>query len=800
MTPRINVIEGDFVNETGVLKARQRQFSRTSWQKLSKIRRFWRQPGWLLLLLSCFASAAEPSDAAAIEISAKWFESATAQVIYLCAALVGLLMMLYEVRRRRIELAEQGRELLARENRLHMAVWGSGDQFWDWDLRRGMLIRTSSDGSGSASRVMEIPIDLWQSQVHPDDIDQLRQNMIEHVEGRSDIYESEHRLREGEGWRWVLARGRVVEHDRTGAATRISGTSRDITQSRLADQDRRIATQVLRDMDEAVTVFDLDFRFVSANPAFSRMTGWGVTDVVGESTHLLDCPQHGAEEFDEIRRILVTEGSWSGELWQRRSDSSEFASWTQLNEVRDPNGVRTHYVAVVTDVTERRRNEQKLLYLANYDLLTGLPNRTLFTEKLSAILSRQPLEPGAVLYLDLDHFKHVNDSFGHAAGDRLLKAAGDRLRRIIDQDDTVSRLGGDEFAITLERIGSEENAAAIARRVQRAFALPINLGDAGSVTVTPSIGVSLFPRHGIDGDVLLRFADAAMYQAKSSGRNTFLIYTEEMETKSRRRAVVVAALGNAIDNKELHLEFQPRMSLTSGRISGVEALLRWTNPELGIISPGEFIPYAEETGLILSIGDWVMRETCSQVARWRSQGVRGLSASINVSMLQLQRGNVAGRLAGLLDEFAIPADQIEIELTESMVMANAEQSIGILQKLRDVGVTISIDDFGTGYSSLAYLKRLPIDTLKIDQTFVGDICIDPDDRAITATIIAMGRSLGLNVVAEGVETSAQIDFLREHHCDEIQGYWLSRALRADDCFALLQEHLQRRSPMLGTAP
>lgn len=731
---------------------------------------------------------------------ATWLESGTAQVIYLCVVLAGLLAMWHEIRRRRADLTQHSCEVMARENRLHMAVWGSGDQFWDWDLRRGVLIRTSSDGMGNVSRVTEVPINVWQSQVHPDDIDQLRQRMIEHVENRSDIYESEHRLRDGDGWRWVLARGRIVERDRTDAATRISGTSRDVTQNRVAEQDRRIAEQVLRDMHEAVMVFDLEFHFVSVNPAFSRMTGWNSSEVVGQSTHLLDCPQHDEKDYNEIRQTLVQGGCWSGEMWQRRSDNSEFASWTQLNEVRDPQGIRTHYVGVVTDITDRRRDEQKLLYLANYDVLTGLPNRTLFAERLSTVLNQQPLQPGAVLFLDLDHFKHVNDSFGHAAGDRLLKAAGDRLRRIVDKDDTVSRLGGDEFAITLECIGEEENAVAIAHRVQRAFALPINIGDAGSVTVTPSIGISLFPRHGVDVDTLLRYADTAMYRAKNSGRNTFLVYTEAMETEARRRANVVAALMTAVDNNEFHLEFQPRMSLTSGRISGVEALLRWNNPELGAISPGEFIRYAEETGLILSIGDWVLRETCSQVARWRTQGIRGLCASINVSMLQLQRSNVAGRLASLLDEFAIPADQIELELTESMVMADAERSIVILQKLRDVGVTISIDDFGTGYSSLAYLKRLPIDTLKIDQTFVGDISIDPDDRAITATIIAMGRSLGLNVVAEGVETAAQVEFLREHQCDEIQGYWLSKPLRADDCFALIQEHRQRRSPMLGVTP
>ncbi|MFZ2236269.1 MAG: EAL domain-containing protein, partial [Dokdonella sp.] len=733
-----------------------------------------------------------------IVVPVPWWMSGEAKLAYLVGGLLVLLLALNTVQRRRGELLRRNAELMERENRLHMAVWGSGDQFWDWDLRRGMLVRTKSEPTSGSSVVVEIPIDVWQAEVHPDDIDALRQRMIDHVEHRTDIYESEHRLRDGDDWRWVLARGRVVERDRTGAATRISGTSRDITLTRLAEQDRRIAIQVLQDMEEAVSVFDLDFHFVSVNPAFSRVTCWPDNEVIGKSTGILDSPQQSSHDYARVRRMLVNDGSWNGELWQRRSDGSDFASWTQLNEVRDARGLRTHYVGVFTDITERKRSEQELRYLANYDTLTGLPNRTLLAQRLSAVLAEQPVKPGAVLYLDLDHFKHVNDSYGHAAGDRLLRAAGDRLRQIIDIDDTVARLGGDEFAIILHTISSEDQAAAVARRVIKAFALPIEIGDGETVTVTTSIGISLFPEHGDKVAELLKFADTAMYQAKSSGRNTFMVYTEDMNTQARHRASVIAALRKAIARNEFRLVFQPRLSLSSNRMSGVEALLRWNSADLGEIGPAQFIPYAEETGLILPIGDWVLRETCAQMARWRSAGLRGLTASINVSMLQLQRGNVAGQLAALLDEFAIPADQIEVELTESVVMANAELSIGILQKLRDVGVTVSIDDFGTGYSSLSYLKRLPIDTLKIDKAFVGDITTDMDDRAITATIIAMARSLGLNVVAEGVETAAQVEFLREHGCDEIQGYWLSRPLPPDECLAFLQERMQRRSPMLGT--
>ena len=734
-----------------------------------------------------------------IVVPVPWWASGEAKLAYILGSLLLTLLILHTVQRRRSELLHRNAELMERENRLHMAVWGSGDQFWDWDLRRGMLSRTKSVVTSGSSVVTEIPIDVWQTQVHPDDIDGLRQRMIDHVEDRADIYESEHRLRDGDGWRWVLARGRIVERDRTGAASRISGTSRDITLTRIAEQDRRIAIQVLQNMEEAVSVFDLDFKFVSVNSAFSRATGWKASDIIARSTNTLDSTRQDPMDYALVRRVLEREGSWSGELWQRRSDGSEFSSWTQLNEVCDADGHRTHYVGVFTDITERKRSEQELRYMANYDTLTGLPNRSMLAQRLSNILGADAVTPGGILYLDLDHFKHVNDSYGHSAGDRLLRAAGERLRQIIDVEDTVARLGGDEFAIILHSASGKDEAGVMAQRVINAFALPIDIGDGDSLTITPSIGISLFPEHGENVAELLKFADTAMYQAKSSGRNTFMVYTEDMNTQARYRAGVISALRKAIANNEFRLVFQPRLSLASNRMCGVEALLRWNSADLGEIGPAEFIPYAEETGLILPIGDWVLRETCAQMARWRSEGLRGMSASINVSMMQLQRGNVAGQLAALLDEFAIPPDQIEVELTESVVMANPELSIGILQELRDVGVTVSIDDFGTGYSSLSYLKRLPIDTLKIDKAFVGDITTDIDDRAITATIIAMARAMGLNVVAEGVETAAQVEFLREHGCDEIQGYWLSRPLSPDDCMAFLQERVQRSNPMLGTS-
>ncbi len=394
--------------------------------------------------------------------------------------------------------------------------------------------------------------------------------------------------------------------------------------------------------------------------------------------------------------------------------------------------------------------------------------------------------PGATQrFLDLDRFKHVNDSMGHAAGDRMLKAAGSRLRDSVRDGDTVARIGGDEFTVVLEDLVDAAEAERVAMKLISAFERPLELDDGQDVTISPSIGVSLYPDHGQTPTDLIKYADTAMYQAKERGRKTYMVYTESMDAAARLRATMVGALRRALDRQEFSLVFQPKLSLLDGRITGVEALLRWHSDELGQVSPATFIPIAEETGMIIEIGDWVLVQACAQLAAWHRAGLRDISMSVNVSVPQLLRGQLIQRLCDILAASDLAPSQLELELTESMVMANAEQSITTLRQLKAVGVTLAIDDFGTGYSSLAYLKRLPIDTLKIDKEFVGDITTDPDDEAITATIINMAHSLGLNVIAEGVEIAEQVEYLREQGCDEIQGHWLARPLSAADCFAFL---------------
>jgi len=722
-------------------------------------------------------------------VDAPWWAGDTAKLIYAltAAGLIGLALLLRASRNAAIR--HHHRELQEREDRLRMVLWGSGDEFWDWNIPRNVLVRFGSRQLMTGNRQDEIPIDEWQQQaVHPDDLQGVRERVRAHLEGETEIYESEHRLRRRNGeWIWVMARGKVVERDAAGRPLRLCGTARDITGSRAADRERRIALEVIRSMSEAVVVTDLESRFVSVNPAFTQMTGWREEEVVDRPTSILDCSQHTAEFFEELRATQARTGHWNGELWQRRKDGSEFLCLLQLSEVCDADGVRTHYVGVLTDITDRKRSEQELRYLANYDMLTGLPNRSLLSERLAhaIVRSRRSGRKVAVLFLDLDRFKHVNDSMGHAAGDRLLKAAGARLRRIVRESDTVARHGGDEFTVVLDIVDFHE-AERVAQKIISAFSQPLELGNGQDVIISPSIGISLYPDHGQFSVDLLKYADTAMYQSKERGRNTYMFYTEAMDASTRMRATLVGALRKAIDRGELHLLYQPKLSLLDDRITGVEALLRWNSEELGLISPSEFIPIAEETGMIVEVGEWVLREACAQLTRWRDAGVEDIGMSVNVSVLQLLRGELPQRLCDILAEFDVAPNRFELELTESMVMANAEQSITTLRQLKTVGVTLAIDDFGTGYSSLAYLKRLPIDTLKIDKAFVGDITTDPDDEAITATIINMAHSLGLNVVAEGVESAEQIEYLREQGCDEVQGHWLSWPLTQDACLEFLR--------------
>jgi len=746
---------------------------------------------WLIPLLSCWL----PAWASAT--SHVWTQPA-ALAAYVVLIGLGMLWLVRYWERRQHRQQDYFGQIREREERLKVALWASEEIFWDYDLKARWMHRISVEEESAVDHGIGLVSETDSAQqIHPDDLPLVLERMRAHRRGDAPFFLSEHRTRSGQGeWMWVRARGRVVERDHNGRALRIAGTARDITAYRSDARDRRIASEVLRSMAEAVCVCDRAFNFISINTAFQGMTGYDEGEVLGRPTSLLNGPRHDATFHSALRQALADDGHWAGEMWQQRKDGTEFLSHVECNAIRDAAGEDEHYVAVLSDITDRKRAEQELRFLANYDTLTNLPNRTLLSERLSQaiVTARREDTKVAVLFLDLDRFKDINDSLGHAAGDRILRASAARLREVAPATSTVARLSGDEFTIVLEHLHNADEGDALARDIIRAFDAPLTVENRRDILISPTIGISLYPDHGQVPTDLLKHADTAMYQAKAAGRHTFLRYTDQMEWELRQRATLSGELRKVLENGELRLVYQPRLSLATGNITGVEALLRWRHPQLGEIAPERFIPLAEESGMILAIGEWVLREACSTLERWRRHGLQAMTMSVNVSALQLLRGDLAEMVARLVEEMKIPAGRLELELTESVVMANAEQTAATMHTLRGLGVSLAIDDFGTGYSSLAYLKRLPITTLKIDKAFIDDIPGNADDWAITSAIIAMARSLGLTVVAEGVEQQAQADFLRSQHCDEVQGYWLSHPLDPYRCLAFMRNWDAGRLP------
>ncbi len=687
-------------------------------------------------------------------------------------------------------------ELRQREERLMLALWASSEQYWDYDLQTGHMRRIWADSRSNRPDIQVMSTTDINHTIHADDLPQVQAKLRDHLRGEAELFISEHRILDPRGeWLWVRARGRAVENGADGRIRRIAGTARDITLVRQAERESRIAIAVLRSMNESVAVLDRDFNFISINPAFTRTTGYSEREVMGQSASLLDSPQHDTAFYNRLRQKLATEGHWTGELWQRRKNGQEFLCLIESTATEGIYGEHRVYIAVISDITQQKRAEQELRYLANFDTLTNLPNRAMLSERLSRAIvrARRQNHRVAVLFLDLDRFKDINDSLGHTVGDRILRAAAMRLQQTVGEHQTVARLGGDEFTVVLESLDQPGDADKIAREIITSFEAPLVLDDRQEVVISPSIGISLYPDHGQVPTELLKQADTAMYQAKAAGRRTFVRYDDSMEIANRRRAQLSSALRKVLDRGELRLVFQPRLSLATRRITGVEALLRWTSAEYGEIPPTQFIPLAEESGLILEIGEWVLREACRTLHRWRQAGMTDLTMAVNVSVLQLLRGDFSEIVRRVLIDTGVPPHALELELTESVLMANAEQTSAKLQALREMGVSLAIDDFGTGYSSLAYLKRLPITTLKIDRTFITDLNRDPDDTAITTTVITMAHSLGLTVVAEGVETETQLRFLDHFRCDEIQGYWLSRPVDPDACLQFIRDWLPAKA-------
>jgi diguanylate cyclase (GGDEF)-like protein/PAS domain S-box-containing protein len=555
----------------------------------------------------------------------------------------------------------------------------------------------------------------------------------------------------------------------------------------------RLISKVYECLREGILITDTQAVILDANPAASEITGYSHPEMLGNTPRLWRSALHDETFYREMWQHLLAQGWWRGEVWNRRKNGEVYPASLTIDALNDDEGIVRNYVAVFNDISGQKESQERLEFLAHHDALTNLPNRLLFGDRLSHALARAERDGSklAVLFLDLDRFKNVNDSLGHAAGDRLLQEAAARLGAVLRKEDTVARLGGDEFAILLESI-EEETVTNFAERINAVIAQPFEL-DRHTFFIGVTIGISLYPRDGNTATELTSNADAAMYQAKAQGRNAFSFYTRKLTEEALQRLQIEADLRVAIQQDQLQMYYQPLVELDTGRVIGAEALMRWIHPELGFIPPDRFIPVAEDCGLIIQMGEWALGQACNQLVAWQKQGLPVEFVAVNVSGRQLLQEGFASVVMRALKDSGLPPACLELEITESFFVQDTPGAMNVLSRLREVGIQLAVDDFGTGYSGLAQLKRMPIDKLKIDRSFVRDLPNDLDDAVISRMIIALGKSLGLKVLAEGIETTAQRDFLAIEGAQQAQGWLFGKPLPADE-FARFAAQSTPRTP------
>lgn len=670
--------------------------------------------------------------------------------------------------------------LLGREVQLARVIEGSDQGYWDWNVVTNVFVVSPQWEKmlGFEAGEMKVEPESWPDIVHPDDLPVALVSIQRHLSGEAPFHEAEIRCRTKSGdWRWILTRGRVVEWTADGKPLSMAGTHTDITARKAFELAQREQAAVFESSYEGIMVADPDGLILKVNPAFTRITGYSLAEVQGQSPGILSSGRHDEAFYRNMWDSMANHNFWRGEIWNRRKDGEIFPELLSISVVRDPSGNALHYVGVFSDISQFKDHEAELDRIAHYDPLTGTPNRRLLADRLEQAILRSGRNAHtlAVCYLDLDGFKEVNDQHGHAAGDKLLVGVTNSLKHMLRAEDTLARIGGDEFVLLMTDLVSPGECTQVLDRVLQTVKQPIEINGL-KVSVSASIGVSLFPQDHVDADTLLRHADQAMYIAKEAGKNRYHLFDPESDRKAQLHRKYVDRLRTALELDEFVLYYQPKVDLLSGEIVGAEALIRWQHPEKGLVSPAEFLPHINGSSLEKSVGEWVINTALNQAEVWHQLGLT-VSVSANISAAHLLQPDFHDCLkAAMARHPAVPASLFELEVLETAAIGDIDQAVTILRHCRELGVRFALDDFGTGYSSLTYLRKLPVDTLKIDQSFVRDMLNDPDDLGIVEGVIRLAGAFNRQVIAEGVETLAHGAALVRMGCHLAQGYGIARPM------------------------
>jgi diguanylate cyclase (GGDEF)-like protein/PAS domain S-box-containing protein len=669
------------------------------------------------------------------------------------------------------------------EQRLERVIEGASQGYWDWDLQTNSFQVSARWESmlGYTPGAMPTQPGMWSEVVHPDDLPQVSASIESHLKDLTPIHEIESRVKTQQGqWRWVLTRGRIVKRAPDGSPLLMSGTFTDISERKEFELLQGEAAAVFSNSYEAIMVVNAQGLITRVNAAFTRITGYAEDEVAGKSPHILSSGRHDDRFFEDFWHALNTTGAWRGEILNRRKNGDVFAVLQSVAVVRDAKGQLLHYVSVFADISQLKAHEAELDHVANYDSLTHLPNRRLLSDRLkqSILRAERSGRSCAICFLDLDGFKTINDQLGHAVGDQVLVGVAQNLSDILRAEDTLARLGGDEFVVLLSEVASAEECIVILERMLDAARMPLTVGE-HVAQISASIGVSLYPSDNADPDMLLRHADMAMYMAKQAGKNRYQLFDPQIDRVAQNHREYLGQMQSAMEAQEFVLHYQPKVDLVSGAVVGAEALIRWQQPERGLLAPAEFLPHLNGSHLEGQFGDWVIHTALDQMRLWQQQGL-SVKVSVNISPNHLMQPDFHQRLAQALAQHPeVAPAQLELEVLESAALADMQQAAEIVERCMELGVRFALDDFGTGYSSLTYLRKLPVHTLKIDQSFVRDMLTDPDDMGIVRGIIELARVFDRQVVAEGVETLEIGASLRSLGCRLVQGYGIARPMPAD---------------------